>query len=1185
MSRLTTVTKVHMKGFKSFAHKVEMVFGDGFNCVLGPNGSGKSNVMDALCFVLGKSSVKDMRAEKSANLIYNGGKSKNPAKEAEVSIYFDNTSKVFPLDSEEIKITRIIKSKAKRKKKEKTKDPDEEENVATQGIYKINDKVRTRQQILDLLSAAKINPNGYNIILQGDIVKLVEMPTTQRRLILEEISGISIYEEKKQKALRELEKVDTKLSEADIIMSERKTYLSELKKDRDQALKFKELDDKIKRNKATLLDFKIQTKQKHIERYEKDLESYKKIIASLQQEIDQHKKAIKEKKAASDKINQEIEQKGEKKQVAMHKEIEGIRVQVGIDKQRIADLKRECEKIDERKTQLEATLKELEEKIGGIDKNKHELDRQIASREKDIQTIEKRLETFKKKHHLEDQDELSINMEKLDQDADVLQEEINKLREQQQNLLREKDKVDMLLQNIDDKIAKVSGAQKENKAKFEQLKQEKSRFRQLSMELNSLTTEDKSLSVQLENARNKYDTKNQELRKREAQSIGMKEGISGSYAITKILDQKKNIPGIHGQVSDLGSVKRQYALALEVAAGGRIKGIVVDDDKVAAKCIKYLKEKRFGVATFLPLNKIRSANPKSELKKLKGKGIHGLAVDLVSYDKKYNNVFHYVFENTLVVENVETARRLGIGTHRMVTLEGDTVEKSGAMQGGYRKKVSGRGFKEKELTEGINQLSKEVEDLHNLIVTLQSRRSDNEKKITDMREEKANLEADIIKLEKILHLDSDEVGINKKEKEKLKKEETELARKVDDVIGKVSEKNKALAHLKVQKQQLRDKINQLRKPTLIAELNTFEEKKEQLKEEVSNLKGERKHSDSEISNILEPERQNIDKILKQHLKESQSFKDEEKALITKIKQQEKELKEKEAIEKKFYGQFKDLFNKRTKLNEEVVKLEEQTIAKEDKIREQENKSNLVNIEKAKHKAELAGLEEDYQKYEGIELFESKDKSVIEKEIKQFEHMQEGIGAVNMRALEIYERVEKEYHELIEKKGTLQKEREDVLVMINEIDSKKKELFMVTFEEISKNFKSIFSALSTKGDAFLELENKKDPFDGGMRIKVRISGKKFLDIRSLSGGEKTLTALAFIFAVQEYEPAPFYVLDEVDAALDKRNSEKLAKLVKSYAKKAQYLMISHNDYVISEANNLYGVSMNEHGMSKVTTLKL
>ncbi|MBR9703658.1 AAA family ATPase, partial [Candidatus Woesearchaeota archaeon] len=280
-----------------------------------------------------------------------------------------------------------------------------------------------------------------------------------------------------------------------------------------------------------------------------------------------------------------------------------------------------------------------------------------------------------------------------------------------------------------------------------------------------------------------------------------------------------------------------------------------------------------------------------------------------------------------------------------------------------------------------------------------------------------------------------------------------------------------------------------------------------------------------------------------------------------------------------------LFDKRTKLSDEQQKTESKHREQDDRRRDLEQKNNGYGLEVARLKAEIAGLKEEDGHYEGVDPYKNKPLDDILLEIKQFERMREGFGAVNMKALEIYETIENEYHELVTKKDKLGTEREDVLVMINEIDDKKKDLFGRTFEVVNENFQNIFEMLSTKGKAFLDLEDKKDPFNGGLTIKVKLTGKKFLDIRSLSGGEKTMTALAFLFAVQEYEPANFYILDEVDAALDKHNSEKLAKLIRAYCRNAQYLIISHNDGVISEADNLYGVSMNEHGMSKITSLKV
>jgi chromosome segregation protein len=292
---------MEMKGFKSFATKTELVFGDGFNCVLGPNGSGKSNVFDSLCFVLGKAGAKGLRVEKSSNLVYNGGKTKKPAKEGEVSIWFDNSNNDFPsIEGDSVKITRIIKQTG-------------------QGVYKINDKVSTRTQILDLLSMAHINPDGYNIILQGDIVRLIEMSPVERRGIIEEIAGINIYEDKRKKAVRELERVEAKLNDADIILAERESYLKELKKDRDKAQKYKDLEEKRRRNKKTLIVNGMKEKQEAINKYQKLIDTNNKKIEKITEDIEKLRAVIKEKNSEIDDLNKEIESKGEKEQVAVHK--------------------------------------------------------------------------------------------------------------------------------------------------------------------------------------------------------------------------------------------------------------------------------------------------------------------------------------------------------------------------------------------------------------------------------------------------------------------------------------------------------------------------------------------------------------------------------------------------------------------------------------------------------------------------------------------------------------------------------------------------------------------------------------------------------------------------------------------------------------------------------------------------
>jgi chromosome segregation protein len=1157
-----------MKGFKSFGHKVELIFGPEFNCILGPNGSGKSNVMDALCFVLGKGSAKGLRAEKSANLIYNGGKTKKPAKSGEVHIIFDNSDQTFPSEEEEIKITRIIKENG-------------------QSVYKINDQKRTRQQILDLLATANINPDGYNIILQGDIVRMVEMPTVERRKIVEDIAGISIYEEKKNKALNELNKVEEKLSEAEIILTERSTYLKDLKKDRDQAMKYKELNDKIDSNKATYLKIRMDKKQKKHEELEGQLKAQDESIKKEQEKIDGLKKAVQEKKKQIDDINKEIERKGEKQQVVILKEIEQLKVDIATNKTRISSSENEIVRVSQRKDQLQKNLAEIEEKIGSLAEERSQHEKKKDQNIKLVSEFNEKIKAFRNKHKLDESEDIETDLDKIDQKIDEEQKEILKLREDQQNLLREKDRIEFKMQSLDSQIEKVLEVKKEHKQEIEKLSQKKNEFKKATIELNQLLNKDSSFASQLGTAREKLQKAQEEHSKLSARNISIREKSASNLATQSILDNRSRFGGeVHGLITQLGKVKSRYSLAMEVACGQRLQSIVVDSDKTASECIKYLKQNKLGIATFLPLNKMKKGEIKPELKSIaKSSGSHGFAIDVVSFDRKFRNAFFYVLGSTLIVDSIDVARRIGVGRVRMVTLDGDLIEMSGAMHGGFRQKRKGLGFKEEEVETDLEELEKKISDYEGLIARLENDRSESEERIVKLREFKANLEGEIIKTEKSLHLESGDLDATKKEKSVLESALKDLEKKTQDIDAKISDHNKKLTKMNIDKAQLRQKITQMKNPRILAELNTFDQKISELKEENAGLEADIRSKDMQISNILTPEKENINKILNQHDKEESNFKKEIETLKEKIKTQSKELKEKEEKQKEFYSKYKELFKKKDSLNSDVQKEENNIISFEEKIRKIEQRINTISIENASLKAELAGMEEDFKRYEKVELIKNKSEEQLKKDIWQFERMVESVGSVNMKALEIYDLVEKEYNSLIDKKKKLLSEKEDVLVMMNEIETKKKAMFMETFEKLNTEFKKMFSQLTTKGDAFLSLENPEDPFEGGLIIKVRITGKKFLDIRSLSGGEKTMTALAFIFAIQEFQPASFYFLDEVDAALDKRNSEKLSNLIKIYCDRAQYIVISHNDGVIGSADTLYGVSMNEHGISKVVSLKI
>ncbi|TKJ17578.1 chromosome segregation protein SMC [Candidatus Woesearchaeota archaeon B3_Woes] len=1159
---MTRINKMVMHGFKSFANRTELLFGGDFNCVLGPNGSGKSNVLDSLCFVLGKSGAKGLRAEKSANLIYNGGKLKNPAKQGEVSIYFDNKDKTFPTDDSEIKITRII-------------------TKSGQSKYKINNKTRTRQQILDLLAIAKINPDAYNIILQGDIAHFTQMPSTERRKLIEDISGISIYEEKKHKALLELEKVETKLQNAGIILKERGSYLKELRKDRDEALKYKDMNDKIKQNKASYLNIQINKAETNKSSLQKSIDSQKEKTDNVDSIIGKLQKNNLEKREELEKLNKTIEEGSETGQVELTREIEDIKIILAKNHTQIEHHKDEINRIKKQRQDLGNELKQADEKVSDLEKKKEELLTEKTKNLNEREELVNKIKKFKNDNNPDAAGDIEQEIVSIDDNLEELQKKIHELREKQQNIIRKKDNVDYQINTFNERIKKVLQIEKDNKDQVNQLKKQREEFIKTTADLNDLLNNDSEISKRLADYKQSLFNNEQELSKLTAKNIAIQESIYGDIAIKKILALKN--PKVYGVIADLGDVDSKYSLALETAAGLRIKSIVVEDDTTAAECINYLKKNRFGIANFLPLNKLNIH--KRDLKFSKGEGCHGLAIDLVSFDNKFKKAFEYVFSDVLVVDDIETARKIGIGSAKMVTLDGDLTDIKGGMKGGYRDKKKGLGFKAADVTNQIKKFELEISEIQNKISNSEKKRSSNEGKIEELRKTKANLEGEIIVKEKSLHLEDSDVDINKNQINELKNELEKQDKELDEVINKISSVNKEIAQEKIKKSDLRGKIKQLKNPLLLAELNTFEDMKTTLNEEIIRLDTEIKNIDEQRSEMHDPEKQKTHNVLNQIEKESTEFSNKIKTLEEQNSEKEIVLKEKESKANEFYSKFKTMFDKKKRIDEEVSGNEKVIDSKKDEKRDVEIKLNGLSIKIAEINAKLAELNQEFEEYHGVDILTNVSEEDLKKEISKFEKMRENIGSVNMRSLDIYEDVEKEYNILLEKKKKLSEENEDVVNMMNEIESNKKEMFMKTYDAIREKFKKNFATLTKKGDADLELEDEETVFEGGVNIRVKLTGTKFLDIRSLSGGEKTLTALAFIFAIQEHDPASFYILDEVDAALDKHNSERLAELIEQYSKKAQYILISHNDSIISKASKLYGVSMTENNVSKIISLEI
>ena len=1153
------INRLVMQGFKSFAKRTELPFSNQFNIVIGPNGSGKSNILDGLCFVLGRLSSKDLRTEKMAHLIYNGGKARQPSAKGEVSIFFDNSGKILPYEDKTVKLSRIIKPSG-------------------QSVYKINDKTRTRQEILDMMALGKINPNGYNIVLQGDITRLVEMTSEERRQVIEEIAGIRIYEEKKKKTQAELERVETRIRETEIVLAEKKTHLRELRKDRDHAFKYKEMSDKIIRYKATHLHLQKKSKNAKKEGLDREIAGHRQEIEKIKSAIEKLKASAESKKKEIAEIDHEVEQKGAAEQKEMHRSAEQTRVDIATAKNRMSAISSEVAKACERREKLASDLNETDLKLADLASKSEELEKNRTSLTQEKDRLENEIRKIRGSG--EDVSKLEMEITSLDKDAEKLQTEIENTSEKKQEILRNRDKAEMNLSSIEASMKKIAEIQKTRKSELEKLEETRKEFKHKTLQLNKFLSENSSTSASIGDIRRRIHNENEELAKTKTRLLASRERALGSNAVRSVLEQD-SIKGIHGTVSQLGKVPSKYSTALETAAGKRINSIVVENDAVAARCISYLKQKKLGRATFLPLNKLRK--PAARQKMPEENGSHGLAVDLVSFDSKYADVFSYVFGNTLVVDSINSARKIGIGKHRMVTLDGDLTDVSGAMYGGFRQK-SAAAFNEGETDKTAKDIESRIARLESDISVLEKKKSEEEESITALREERAGLEGDIIRMEKGLHLESSDQDTSKKSKAEINSEMKKLDRELQSMQEKISGLQAKIGTVKTRKMKIREQISGLANPSVVAQLTAMEQTVAEKNEQIQSAQTETSSAKTE-SSILKQEKERNLQIMKQLSKEEKNFKAEQSELAKKTKSWNRQLSELQAKASKFEARHKSLFTKKNKLSESLQSDDENIIRKEERINTIEVKINNITVKASEIAGQLAGLSEEASQYSDAKLVQGISEEQLKADIYRFERSKNQMGNINMKALEVYDDAEKQYKELLKKKDTLSSEKNDVILIMNEIESNKKDLFMGTFNTLNEHFKEAFAQLSTKGsEAYLMIENPESPFEAGVRIRVKLAGDKFMDIRSLSGGEKTMTALAFIFSIQEHEPASFYIFDEVDAALDKKNSERFAQLVKKYSGKAQYIVISHNDNVITAANVLYGVSMDEHGMSNVVSMK-
>lgn len=1188
---MSQIKRLKLKGFKSFANPTVINFENGFNTVVGANGSGKSNVFDAMCFVLGRMSSKGLRADKLGNLVFNGGKHSKPAKEAEVSIFLSNTDReLLDIDLDEIKISRIVKKKS------------------GQSQYYMNNNKVTRTEIVEVLRRASIDPDGYNIILQGDIMKIVNMSPVERRQLIEEISNISGYEDKRTKGLKKLDKVEADLKDADLLMEEKTKYLKDLKSEKEAAERYHKVKNDLRFNSLLLVKSKLIRNENLKKKKEEDLEQNEIKYVEYKEKLDSFENEIADIDSQITALEKTIEVKSHQDFISITNKITSLESEIQNLKEKKAELKKQSAELRTKTDAIKVNIKQNKEKILLLTNKIKEIDVRKKTIEKELNEFEIKIKKIKTTVGGTDFDDL----DKLDKEIDELQErKYNKNLVRQDNAIQV-EKLNTKLDHLNEQLSKFEGQSVENKEQFKQLELLRKEQKKLIVEISSIANKSSESAAKLNNLQKEYSELIEDHSRLRMKAESQKDLMSTNKAVDSILKLKSRDSQIHGSVAELASVPDKYSMALETVAGKSLFNIVVENDGVAVKYINLLKEQRVGNATFLPLNKV-NAKYRLDDSVLNKKGVVDYALNLVKFDPRYQNIFHLIFADTIVIERIEYAKGIGIGTYKMITVDGDLVTKSGAMSGGFRSRKKGLGaFKDDKSVEKLNKLDERIIRLKSTIDHLKDEKDDSERKVYDLRQSKMDVEAEVAKLEKLLSIEGADTDSIKRDIEAILSDKTVIESSLKKIDYDIRTFDSEISKLVLQKSKFKDSAASSQ--AVFKDLNVLEEQRDKVKEKLLSINSQKDSFIIQINNVLEPEIVNLEKIFNESESSKENIKKQLEDIEIRLTKIEIELKEYKVQEKELSKDYKDFIAKRDKFKEDRKKVEgkyDRELEKFDKVKEKSatlryaigefgtlNGTLTDELELLYSDVKIEFIENAEDEKEGEEklkeLLDSIDTALktrtidvkeLQNKVNNLKSRINSFGSINMKAVEIYDKLNDEFQRLLEKRQILTGEKAEILVFISEMDEKKKVKFMETFVQLRENFVNFFSSLSTKGEAELNLEDEENLFESGVEIKVRLSKTNYLDIKSLSGGEKTITAIAFIFAVQEFNPASFYIFDEVDAALDIMNSENLGKLVKRYAHKAQYIVVSHSEHFIQSADSIYGVTMDKNKVSAVVSLDL
>ena len=1166
--------QVEMENFKSFGGKVTVPLMEGYTAVTGPNGSGKSNITDAILFVLGPKSPKAVRAGRLTDLIFDGGKSKNKASYMKVSLIFDNTDRILPWDADEVRLTRYIKVS------------DIGQDYSS--YFYINDQKSTLTEFDNLLTKARISAEGYNLVQQGDVTHIVQMGNTQRRGILDSISGIASFDADIDKAETEKNEAYSNLERITIVTDQLAIDVRKLEKDREDAQKYVKFKDDLEMAKAQYSHRRLQMSNAAYESQNQQIDKFSQKIQTLAAEKADYEKKRDDKIREIADLEREIEAKIGSEYTELKEKIEAVKIDYATKKDKVETTEADLEEQYTFKAKFEESISENNIQATALAENKAQLSIKLeaAEQEKDVQTKEEKRISDLISNTGGEQKELQEKLDKIELDSDQCSNDLLSAQAVYSKSETASEDAHAAYASLDEKVQNIDFEIKDAKWSLDQIKSESGpSMEDIGLKILDAKKRESELEKQERELNDAYRRIDDEYKALQAEKKVSDRMNQGSVAVEAILELRNRgeMPGIHGTIQELATVDEGYETALSVAAGSKMQAVVVDDDQVAADAIAYLKKEKLGRVTFLPLTKMMGGKPRAKAI-MSEKDSEGYAIDLISFNQKYYNAFWYVLGDTLVVKDMDTARRI-MGGIRIVTKAGELIEASGAMVGGTinqqkmmkfgpasEDKLTQLGEKLKKASDALEGVRTDIRKVRDEIRALDDEMRSSASSGVEVREKAAGLKAKVTELEK-----------TKKETQQALQEAREKMSAVDaqmaDARKNFTELSERMTALTDEKNKIKDRLSEIAPADLQNKIQAVRDKLYNLNGEISDFKLQIGGAETEIVGLgkqNESLQMQLDSV-NQTIDDDKRIIDDNKAQMERAKVDLDALR---AIETEMEKGLGDLRSKKDDLVSERYELETQV---RDRVTAIENANASIESFRAQLEIIRQQIVQFQEEVDAI-TFEVAQPIPSEEEIRRMirscENSLDQLGNVNLRAIEDYDEKKARLDALNEQVEQLNKNIDELTALTDSLKSKKKGLFMEAYTAVDENFKKIYAQLSGGGEAYMALEDEVDPFNGGLIINAKPRNGKLLRLEALSGGEKSLTALSFIFAIQEYQPSPFYVLDEVDMFLDSVNSEMVAHRVKESSSKAQFIQVSLRKVALAVADQLIGVTRPPSGISKI-----